>query len=47
VAALQTISAATGGARYQVSDPSRIREIFLDAVGQRACRPDCGLATGN
>jgi Mg-chelatase subunit ChlD len=47
VAALQAISAATGGARYQVSDPSRIREIFLDAVGQRACRPDCGLATGN
>jgi hypothetical protein len=38
---LAAISAATGGAAYQASDPSRIRDIFLDAVGQRACRPDC------
>jgi Ca-activated chloride channel homolog len=47
VASLQAISAATGGASYQASDPSRIRDIFLDAVGQRACRPDCQPATGN
>jgi Mg-chelatase subunit ChlD len=39
--ALAEISAATGGASYQVSDPSRIRDVFLDALGQRACRPQC------
>lgn len=35
------IRAATGGATYQASDPTRIRDVVLDAVGQRACRPDC------
>jgi Mg-chelatase subunit ChlD len=40
-AALASISRATGGASYQTSDPSRIRDVFLDAVGQRLCRPDC------
>ena len=44
---LAAISAATGGAAYQASDPSRIRDIFLDAVGQRACRPDCPPVGGN
>jgi hypothetical protein len=44
---LAAISAATGGATYQASDPSRIRDIFLDAVGQRACRPDCPPVIGN
>jgi Ca-activated chloride channel homolog len=39
---LAAISGATGGASYQVSDPGQIREIFLDAVGQRVCRPQCG-----
>jgi hypothetical protein len=38
---LAAISAATGGATYQASDPTRIRDVFLDAVGQRACRPAC------
>ena len=41
--ALAAISAATDGATYRTSDPGRILEIFLDAVGQRACRPDCEL----
>jgi Ca-activated chloride channel family protein len=44
---LAAISAATGGASYQVSDPGRIRDIFLDAVGQRACRPQCEHGDGN
>jgi len=39
--ALAAMSEATGGASYQMSDPSRIRDVFLDAVGQRACRPEC------
>jgi hypothetical protein len=45
--ALAAISAATGGAFYQATDSSRIRDIFLDALGQRACRPDCSPGTGN
>jgi Ca-activated chloride channel family protein len=44
---LAAISAATGGATYQSSDPGRIRDVFLDAVSQRACRPECPTATGN
>jgi len=40
--ALAAISAATDGASYQTSDPGRILQVFLDAVGQRACRPTCG-----
>ncbi len=41
VAALQQISKATGGATYLSQDPRQIGEIFLDAVGQRLCRPSC------
>jgi secreted protein with Ig-like and vWFA domain len=41
VAALQQISRATGGATYLSQDPRQIGEIFLDAVGQRLCRPSC------
>ena len=44
--ALAAISAATDGATYRTSDPGRIRDIFLDAVGQRACRPKCGQVGG-
>jgi Ca-activated chloride channel family protein len=44
--ALAAISAATGGASYQASDPAQIRDIFLDAVGQRACRPQCPAGAG-
>jgi Ca-activated chloride channel family protein len=41
VGALQQISNATGGATYLSQDPRQIGEIFLDAVGQRLCRPSC------
>jgi len=41
VASLQQISRATGGATYLSQDPRQIGEIFLDAVGQRLCRPSC------
>ncbi|WP_436693762.1 substrate-binding domain-containing protein [Geodermatophilus sp. CPCC 205506] len=39
--ALAAISQATGGAAYRATSPDEIRQIFLDAVGQRACRPNC------
>jgi Ca-activated chloride channel family protein len=39
--ALSRISSATGGATYESRDPRQIGEIFLDAVGQRLCRPSC------
>ncbi len=42
VDALKQISAATGGSTYVSQDPNDIGEIFLDAVGQRMCRPNCG-----
>lgn len=38
---LSAISAATGGATYAATDPRDIRAVFLDAIGQRTCRPDC------
>ena len=41
VEALSQISRATGGAAYESKDPRQIGEIFLDAVGQRLCRPSC------
>ena len=41
VQALNQISKATGGAAYESRDPRQIGEIFLDAVGQRLCRPSC------
>ena len=41
VDALGQISKATGGAAYVSKDPLQIGEIFLDAVGQRLCRPSC------
>ena len=40
-AALSQISSATGGAAYVARDPRNIGGIFLDAVGQRLCRPHC------
>jgi Ca-activated chloride channel family protein len=39
--AMLQISKATGGASYMAHDPRDIGEIFLDAVGQRLCRPNC------
>jgi Ca-activated chloride channel family protein len=41
VQSLGQISRATGGAAYVSLDPRQIGEIFLDAVGQRLCRPSC------
>jgi len=41
VPALQAISAATGGKTYVVKDPRDIRNVFLDAILQRECRPNC------
>jgi hypothetical protein len=38
---LTQISRATGGVAYESKDPRQIGEIFLDAVGQRLCRPSC------
>jgi Ca-activated chloride channel homolog len=41
IPALQAISAATGGKTYIVKDPNDIRAVFLDAILQRECRPNC------
>jgi Ca-activated chloride channel family protein len=41
VAALQAISAVTGGKTYIVRNPADIRGVFLDAILQRECRPNC------
>lgn len=40
-ASLAAISKASGGATYRASTADQVRQIFLDAVGQRACRPNC------
>ncbi|MCA2211383.1 substrate-binding domain-containing protein [Jidongwangia harbinensis] len=40
-AALSTMSRATGGEMYSAPTPLRVREVILDAIGRRACRPDC------
>lgn len=39
--ALQQISAATGGKAYLTRHPADIRGVFLDALIQRQCRPNC------
>jgi Ca-activated chloride channel family protein len=41
IPALQAISAVTGGKTYVVKDPRDIRDVFLDAILQRECRPNC------
>ena len=41
VPALQAISAVTGGKTYVVKNPTDIRDVFLDAIIQRQCRPNC------
>jgi Ca-activated chloride channel family protein len=41
IPALQAISAVTGGKTYVVKDPRDIRGVFLDAILQRECRPNC------
>ncbi len=40
-ASLAAISKASGGASYRADTADQVRQIFLDAVGQRACRPQC------
>jgi Mg-chelatase subunit ChlD len=40
-ASLARISRASGGVAYRASEGRGVREIFLDALGQRVCRPDC------
>jgi Ca-activated chloride channel family protein len=39
--ALRQLSGATGGAAYTAQNPQDIRAVFLDALSQRVCRPDC------
>lgn len=39
--ALQAVAAVTGGATYTVEDPKQLGAVFLDAIGQRTCRPMC------
>jgi Ca-activated chloride channel family protein len=41
IATLRQISAVTGGKTYVVHDPAEIRGVFLDAMLQRECRPNC------
>jgi hypothetical protein len=41
VGALRAMSAATGGATYLAEDPGQVRQVFLQAIQQRACRPTC------
>ena len=41
VEALRAMSAATGGATYIAQDPRQVRQVFLEAIQQRACRPAC------
>ena len=40
-AAMAALSTATGGGAYRATSPDQIHQVFLDAVGQRACRPGC------
>ena len=42
VGALRAMSAATGGATYVARDPRQVQQVFLEAIQQRACRPNCG-----
>jgi von Willebrand factor type A domain-containing protein len=39
---LRQISAITGGKTYVVANPVDIKNVFLDAMLQRQCRPNCG-----
>lgn len=39
--ALTAMSAVTGAEMYQAQDPQQVREVVLEAIGRRACRPHC------
>lgn len=41
MAALQQISEATGTTAYQAQDPADIEQVFLRAMVERQCRPNC------
>lgn len=41
LAALERIAEVTQGRAYGTDDPADIREVFLDALTLRLCRPDC------
>jgi len=41
MAALEQISEATGTTAYQAEDPSDIEQVFLRAMVERQCRPNC------
>ena len=38
---LTKISEATGGRAYAAPDPRMISRVMADAIGRRACSPDC------
>lgn len=39
--ALEAISAATGGTAYRAENPADIQQVFLHAMTERQCRPNC------
>lgn len=39
--ALRKIGAATGGEAYVTRDAAEIQKVFLEAISQRTCRPNC------
>ncbi len=41
LASLKRISAAAGGQAYAAPDPRMISAVLRDAIGRRACSPDC------
>jgi hypothetical protein len=41
IASARRISDLTTGTAYQANTPGEITSVFLDAVGQRQCRPNC------
>jgi Ca-activated chloride channel family protein len=38
---MQQIAAATGGAAYSSLEPTDLDKVFVDAISQRTCRPNC------
>jgi extracellular solute-binding protein len=39
--ALQDIADATGGAAYQINNPSQVAKVFIEAIAQRMCDQGC------
>lgn len=40
--AMKEIAATTGGQAFQVTNPAEIGQVFVQAVSQRMCNPNCG-----